>query len=41
MGSLKPKGTATWLEQRNWITFHQHVRCPDRVFKNIDLESWV
>ncbi|CAF1377531.1 unnamed protein product [Rotaria sordida] len=38
MGSLKPKGTAEWLKERNWCTFHQHIRCPERVFRNINLE---
>ncbi|CAF4393750.1 unnamed protein product, partial [Rotaria magnacalcarata] len=38
MGSLKPKGTAEWLKERNWCTFHHHVRCPQRVFQNINLE---
>ncbi|CAF3432687.1 unnamed protein product [Rotaria socialis] len=37
MGSLKPKGTAEWLKERNWCTFHHHVRCPQRVFQNINL----
>ena len=41
MGSLKPKGTAQWLKERNWCTFHHHVRCPPRVFDCINLESYV
>lgn len=41
MSSSKPKGTARWLKERNWCTFHHHVRCPERVFRNVDLESWV
>ncbi|CAF0985449.1 unnamed protein product [Adineta ricciae] len=40
MGSLKPKGTAQWLKERNWCTFHHHVRCPERVFQNVNLECW-
>ncbi|CAF4036383.1 unnamed protein product [Rotaria sp. Silwood2] len=40
MGSLKPKGTAEWLKERNWCTFHHHVRCPERVFQNINLKCW-
>ncbi|UJR38136.1 hypothetical protein I4U23_030815 [Adineta vaga] len=40
MGSLKPKGTAQWLKERNWCTFHHHVRCPDRVFQRVNLECW-
>ena len=41
MNGLKPKGTAEWLKERNWCTFHHHVRCPERVFQNVNLESWV
>ncbi|CAF3655549.1 unnamed protein product [Adineta steineri] len=40
MGSTKPKGTAGWLKERNWCTFHHHVRCPDRVFQHVNLECW-
>lgn len=41
MGSLKPKGTAQWLKERNWCTFHHHVRCPPRVFERVNLETYV
>ncbi|CAF1025988.1 unnamed protein product, partial [Didymodactylos carnosus] len=41
--SQKPKGTARWLNIRQWITFHHHIRCPDRMFKysiESDIQSW-
>ena len=41
MNSSKPKGTALWLKERNWCTFHHHVRCPERVFQNVNLACWV
>ena len=41
MGSLKPKGTARWLKERNWCTFHHHVRCPERVFRDVNLQCYV
>jgi len=41
MGSLKPKGTARWLKERNWCTFHHHVRCPERVFQHVNIEFHV
>ncbi|CAF1139259.1 unnamed protein product, partial [Didymodactylos carnosus] len=43
MDSQKPKGTARWLNMRDWVTFHHHIRCPDRVFKyksESDIQSW-
>uniref|UniRef100_A0A672N970 lysophospholipase n=1 Tax=Sinocyclocheilus grahami TaxID=75366 RepID=A0A672N970_SINGR len=36
-----PRGTAEWLNMRSWISRHQHLSCPHRVFSRRSLPKLV
>ena len=36
-----PRNTAVWLNNRDWVTMHHHIRCKNRIFSRKTPSKWV